>query len=285
MADNDNGIEGRPPDPFVAARINDPATPAAATFQLAGLLGDSDRDGLRRLYLNTALDYYVEFRNEDVVTVESVAPDQPPFVGLDATRISLKRDAQVEYVRTRAATTDAFTVDVQRGGVPGGFIPDPTDPTGTLPTDFTGTLPESVGFGCVPDTLQPRCVNLQTLDFQCHTQRGFTCQVTFCDTCFNATCRTCDDATCQTCGEATCQTCGQATCQTCVQATCATCNAATCVTCKFATCQTCLGNCWQTIGGRTCITCRITDCNLTRQQSVVTPCITQQGCPTLGRCP
>lgn len=24
MADNDKGIEGRPPDPFVAARINDP---------------------------------------------------------------------------------------------------------------------------------------------------------------------------------------------------------------------------------------------------------------------
>ena len=116
MADNDSGIEGRPPDPFVASRINDPGTPAPASFEISGLLGDSDRDGYRRLYLNTSLDYYVEFRTEDVLTVESVSPDQPPFVGLDATRVALNRDAQVAYVHSRpAAASDAFNIDARAG--------------------------------------------------------------------------------------------------------------------------------------------------------------------------
>jgi len=278
MADKDNGIEGRPPDPFVAARINDPGAPAPASFQLAGLLGDSDREGFRRLYLNTSLDYYVEFRSVDVLAVDSVTPDQPPFVGLDATRVTLNRDAQVEYVRSRAAAGDAFTVDVQGGGLPGGFTTDPTDPTGTLPTDFTGTLPESFGVGCVPDTLPPNC-QLQTFKtcatcgLQCITQ-GATCFVTRCNTCFGATCQTCEEATCRTCGQATCQTCDQVTCATC--ATCLTCNAG-------VTCVTCAGRCWKTVLGATCRTCEFTGCNW-NCQSVVTPCITKFRCPTLP-CP
>lgn len=284
MADNDKGIEGRPPDPFVAARINDPGAPAPASFQLSGLLGDSDRDGFRRLYLNTSLDYYVEFRSGDVLSVESVTADQPPFVGLDATRVTLTRDAQVDYIRSRTAAADPFAVNVQ-GGVPAGFTPDPTDPTitlptRTLPTDFTRTLPESIGVGCVPDTLTPRCLDTLLTRGTCLTCGG-TCGVTQCATCGNATCRTCFGATCQTCDQATCNTCDQATCNTCGQATCITCNAG-------ATCHTCFGGgCWKTVGGATCatcLTCQATACNWTCNwncQSVATPCVTQQRCPTL----
>ena len=300
MADNDNSIEGRPPDPFVAARINDPGAPAPASFQLAGLLGDSERDGYRRLYLNTALDYYVEFRTEDVLAVESVTPDQPPFVGLDATRVSLNRDAAVEYVHSRPASADGlaadgFAVDA-RAGLPGGLTPDtdltfPTGPTGTLPTDFT-TIPNSIAGGCVPDTLPPGCqldTVLGTCGNFCVTHK--TCQITQCNTCGNATCRTCFGGTCQTCDDATCQTCNQVTCATCASCltcnngpTCNTCN--TCLTCNNGvTCHTCVpGRCWPTIAGATCLTCKITVCNWNCQQSVAVPCVTQNGCPTLA-CP
>lgn len=295
--DENNGIEGRPPDPFVAARINDPGTPAPASFQLSGLLGDSDREGVRRLYLNTTLDYYVEFRNEDVLGVESVAPDQAPFVGLDATRVTLKRDAQIEYVRSQAAAGDAFAVDAQVGLPGGGFIPDPGDPDGTI-TGFTPGLPQTP-FGCVPDTLPPQC-RLETLQgtcIGCVTQKGTcigcitknaTCWITQCQTCDNATCRTCFGATCQTCDQATCQTCGQATCQTCDQATCQTCNPQQgcfppVTTFANATCQTCLVACWKTVAGNNCITFP-TVCNLTCQQTLDVGCISQRVCPTM-KCP
>ncbi len=267
MADNDNGIEGRPPDPFVAARVNDPGTPAPASFELAGLLGDSDRDGYRRLYLNTSLDYYVEFRTEDVLTVESVTPDQPPFVGLDATRVTLNRDAQVAYVHSRpAAASDAFNLDAQ-SGLPGGFTPD-TD-TGTLPTDLTNITIRTPG--CVPRTVfVNECWHTQ---IGCFT-RGVEC-ITQKATCFKLTCQTCDQATCHTC--VTCQTCDQATCATCNQATCQTCN-------NGVTCQTCIAAvCWPTLNG-TCQTCRITDCDVFCQSQLV-PCITKQRCPTVPACP
>ena len=292
MADKEEkGIDGRAPDPFVAARINDPAAPPPASFQLAGLLGDSDRDGIRRLYLNTTLDYYVEFKTDDVLAVESVTPDQPPFVGLDATRVTLNRDAQVEYVHSRPAAADAFNVDAQ-SGPPGGFGVDtietgtqPTAPTWTLPTDLTDTLPQTPG--CVPDTILRGCFpTRQTMCVSCGIAcitRNITCQVTACNTCRTcrgATCATCDDATCVTCGQATCATCDQATCQTCQQATCATCN--NCFTIPGGvTCQTCIAaRCWQTIGQATCATCRLTNCNNNCVSQLV-PCVTQNRCPTL----
>lgn len=229
-------IESRPPDPFVASRIENPAQPPTASFQLAGLLGDSDREGYRRLYLNTGLDYYVEFRNADVLAVEAVSPETAPFVGLDATRVTLNRDASVEYVRSRTGPPEGFDLDAQAGGL-AGFTPDPNGPTGGLPTDFTTNITtdfQSAGATCVPDTIfdtgcgQPpdtwwTCV-------ACFTQRD-------CPTVWNtcATCLTCGNATCRTCFQTTCRTCGQATCFTCA--------------------NTCRVNCL-TVGGRTCITCR-----------------------------
>src|SRR4051794_13055927 len=109
MADQSD-ITKRPADPFVAARISDPASTPPATLTLVGLLGDSDRPGNRRLYLNTRLDYWVEFRGEDVVAVDSIGPDQAPFQGLDSTRVTLNRDASVQYVHSRPAGGDPFAV-------------------------------------------------------------------------------------------------------------------------------------------------------------------------------
>lgn len=276
MADKEkSGIEGRAPDPFVAARINDPAAPAPASFQLAGLLGDSDREGYRRLYLNTALDYYVEFRTADVLAVDSVNPDQAPFVGLDATQVTLNRDARVEYIHSRPApAADAFSVDAQ-AGLPGGFGTDTID-TVTLPTDLTIQTR-----GCVPDTVLDRCLRTiqtcWTCGVRCLTQNR-TCWVTGCATCFGTACQTVHNATCVTCE--TCQTCDQATCQTCNQATCVTCGN-TCLTCNAGTCRTCNAvNCWQTVGRATCQTCQLTGCNNNCVSQLV-PCVTQNRCPTL----
>ncbi|MFP5417116.1 MAG: hypothetical protein ACLGHZ_09665 [Actinomycetes bacterium] len=237
---SDESIESRPPDPFVASRVNNPAEPPAASFQLAGLLGDSDREGYRRLYLSTSLDYYVEFKSADVLAVEAVSPETAPFVGLDATRVTLKRDAAVEYVRSRTGPPEGFELDVQPG-VPVGFTPDPNGPTGGLPTDFTTNITtdfQSAGVGCVPDTIFDDC-NLPPRTWwtcgptRCFTQR--TC-VTACNTC-GGTCVTCGNATCRTCFQATCQTCAQTTCRTCGNVTCRTLN---------------LQDCWRTIAGPTC---------------------------------
>jgi len=231
MADEDNDIEGRPPDPFVASRINNPGEPPVASFQLAGLLGDSDRDGFRRLYLNTRLDYYVEFRVEDVVAVDAIGAETPPFVGLDATRVTLKRDASVNYVRSRSGAQGGFELDAQlglpdAGALPGGFIPDPTDPGGGLPTNLTDTV-LSFGGPCVPRTVFNDCFQTVVTCWTCGDTACFTQQ----RTCYRTAC-----ATCVTC--ATCQTCGQATCQTCNRVTCRTCEA---------------DQCWNTVFNATCV--------------------------------
>lgn len=226
MAGKDDSIKGRPPDPFVAARINNPAEPPVASFSLAGLLGDSDRDGVRRLYLNTRLDYYAEFSVGDVLAVDDVGADTAPFLGLDATRVSLKRDATVNYVHSRSGPQEAFELDAQvglPGGVDlgGGFGTDPTDPTGGFPTQLTDLTLQSYGGPCVPRTLLDDCFRTVftcwTCGNQCFTQQR---------TCFRTQCATC--VTCDTCGLATCQTCNRLTCKTCdVQ-------------------------CWQTVVGATC---------------------------------
>ncbi len=57
-------LVNRPEDPFVRNRTV-AGGPRRDVVTLAGLLGDSDRAGCRRLYLTTQLDYFVEFRTDD----------------------------------------------------------------------------------------------------------------------------------------------------------------------------------------------------------------------------
>ena len=81
---------------------------------MLGFLGDSDRPGFRRLYFTRDLDYYAEFRTDDVVRIESIPADQPPFPGDEATRLTLRRDATVEYTRVRTPhSIDEFDADVR----------------------------------------------------------------------------------------------------------------------------------------------------------------------------
>jgi hypothetical protein len=252
MADDESPDRGegadRAQDPLVDRLRPDPSQPPQPTRTLQGVLGDSDRSGYRRIYFTPELDYYAEFREEDVIAFSDIAADQSPFLGELATRATLRRDATVDFTRShRARPLDEFDLDVRLSRAAGA----PAEPNtfGCGDTEF---------FGCTQFcTMDAECPG-PTGDCPVHTLacetvqiticRGNTCidvcetrRRTFCDQDTCVTCRTCDQATCHTC-----QTrCHQATCQTC---TCPTaCNQATCQTCQTRcnqdTCRTCETKC------------------------------------------
>jgi hypothetical protein len=106
----------RPQDPLVERRRPDPAQPPEPAVSMVGFLGDSDRPDYRRLYLTRDLDYYAEFRVDDVIDLEPIPQEQPPFPGEQATRLSLRREATIDYTRVRPARLlDEFDVDVRLG--------------------------------------------------------------------------------------------------------------------------------------------------------------------------
>jgi hypothetical protein len=265
--DRPEGAADRPQDPLVEQLRPDPSQPPQPALTLSGLLGDSDREGFRRLYFTADLGYYAEFRVEDVLALVAIAPDQAPFIGHEATRVTLRRDAMIEYTHTRTARPlDEFDLDVRLGAT--------RVPPGGAPDTFVATCWETCPVGCIeiPGGTDQTCF--------CG---GDTVQITICrgrtcvDVCTNATCRTdCGQATCDTChtqcGQATCATCR--TCNTqCGQATCDTCqtNCGTCQTnCGQATCDTCETRCGQPTCARTC------DC-VTRNPHVFT-CGNQRQC-------
>jgi len=239
--------------PFVDQVRPDPSAPPPAVVRLEGIVGNSDRQGWARLYLNRSLTYYAEFRREDVVFAEALSAEQSPIAGLEATRVSLRQDAVLEYTRTtRAKAGDQFDLDIQFVAAAPQIQVQP------------GIVTHTCANGCIvrtEETCRTDCGTCGT----CHTCPGqATCQT--CQTrCGQATCAgTCQ--TCQTqCGQATCAGTCQ-TCQTqCGQQTCVTCNTcqtqcgqATCAgTCQ--TCQTCRTQCGQPTCVDTCRTCVCTD--------------------------
>lgn len=117
-------IERRPQDDYVVRLRPTPSDPPPAGLELAGVLGDSDRPGMRRLYLDAGMRSYVEFSTADVIAVRDVPPGQPPFVGAAATAVTLRAGAQIDF--TRSHNTDDFEVafgpptgpDAVGGGLP-----------------------------------------------------------------------------------------------------------------------------------------------------------------------
>jgi len=103
-------------DPFVEKLRPNPSEPPPSVRVLEGLLGNSDREGYLRLYSTRELDDYAEFREEAVEHSEKIPSDQPPFVGLDATRVTIRRDATVEFTRTETPRPlSEFDLDVRLG--------------------------------------------------------------------------------------------------------------------------------------------------------------------------
>jgi hypothetical protein len=162
----------RPQDPIVQRLRPDPTQPPEAALTMSGFLGDSDRPGFRRLYFTHDLTFYAEFRGEDVLHMAPIPPEDPPFRGEEATRVALRRDATVDYTRSRRAPAfDEFDLDVQFGRVMSARLPN-------IPY-----LTDSCIHGCwrtaecdppvvTPASCGPTC---ETCDTNCGT----------CDTCVN----------------------------------------------------------------------------------------------------
>ena len=217
--------EELPEHPLVERLKPDPSQPAKRVTVLTGLPGKSDRAGYQRLYLTTKLDYYAEFPTSDMVHAEVVPADQSPFPGIEASRVSISRDATIHYIWAKSPQpVDEFDLDI-RLGVPVGAS------TGSA-------IPAKSIIGNTVCTCDGTCDS-------CHKT---------CGTCGNTcTCQTqCNQPTCG--GTCTCQTqCNQPTCAgTC---TCQTqCNQPTCGgTCSCH--KTCAPDCTFTCCGRpnTCI--------------------------------
>src|SRR3712207_227781 len=102
------------PDPLVESLVPDPSQPPPPTVTLAGLLGRSAKEGYWRLYFSSALEHYAEFKGEDVLGSVKIPKEQSPFAGLEATRVWLKREAEVEYTRTESWRVRA---EVLEGGI------------------------------------------------------------------------------------------------------------------------------------------------------------------------
>jgi hypothetical protein len=101
-------------DPVVERLVPDPSQPPAPTVSLLGLLGRSTKEGYWRLYFSTELNRYAEFKEEDVLHSVKVPRALPPFLGMEATRVWLRADAEIEYTRHESRRVQA---KVLQGGL------------------------------------------------------------------------------------------------------------------------------------------------------------------------
>jgi hypothetical protein len=199
--------------PFVGRLRPEPSQPPERVRVLEGLLGNSDREGYKRLYFTRELDYYAEFRIEDVVYSEPIPPDHPPLVGLDGTRVGIRWDAPIEFTRVRTPRpVDEFDLDVRLAASRRGL-------------EAMRAYKDTHGDDCDPctgdGTTCPGVTEGETCGYSCWATcpGNYTCQT--CagqETCGGHTCQTCAGQ--QTCGGHTCNdnvhTCGgQETCETC----------------------------------------------------------------------
>lgn len=119
-------------DPLGERLRSDLAAPPHKAVTLAGLLGDSERPGYKRLYFSAALDHYAEIHSEDILHRGPIDPANPPFIGLVSTRLTVKRCAVIDYVRsTLSDAFDDFDIDVRlsAGAGSSGVHPTPSRTT------------------------------------------------------------------------------------------------------------------------------------------------------------
>ena len=62
--------------------------PAPKVFTLSGLYGGSAGSDRHSLYFHSRLAYQIKITAIDVLAVESIAPDQLPFVGANNTQVT-----------------------------------------------------------------------------------------------------------------------------------------------------------------------------------------------------
>jgi hypothetical protein len=102
--------EGLRQDAFVEKVTPDPTQPVQPMAVLEGLLGRSCWEGYWRLYLTDKLNGYLEFKEGDVLNSESI-PKEQSKLGLESTRIWLRRDAEIVRVRSRRGRASDFMAE------------------------------------------------------------------------------------------------------------------------------------------------------------------------------
>jgi hypothetical protein len=95
------------PDQLVESLVPDPSQSPTPTVSLTGLLGRSAKEGYWRLYFSSTLERYAEFKEEDVLHSMKVPRALPPFLGMEATRVWIRHDAEIEYTRTESRRVQA----------------------------------------------------------------------------------------------------------------------------------------------------------------------------------
>ena len=120
------------PDQLVDSLVPDPSQPPTPTVSLLGLLGRSAEEGFWRLYFSTELNRYAEFKEEDVLHSVKVPRALPPFLGMEATRVWIRADAEIEYTRTESRKVRASGL---QGGLAARSPIYPPDPVLRSPID------------------------------------------------------------------------------------------------------------------------------------------------------
>jgi len=95
------------PDQLVDNLVPDPSQPPTPSVSLLGLLGRSAKEGYWRLYFSSKLNRYAEFKEEDVLHSVKVPRALPPFLGMEATRVWIRAEAEIEYTRTESRRVQA----------------------------------------------------------------------------------------------------------------------------------------------------------------------------------
>jgi nucleoid-associated protein YgaU len=165
--------EGLTPNDFTESLVPDPSQPPPRTIVLEGLLGRSPKEGYWRLYFNEELSNYAEFREEDLRHHESIPREHYPLPGLEANKVWLDADAQVDFTNTESRRMQAEFLrgDIAEGSLmgagmagavaaggggplPGPSIAGPCGPPQTIPAICRPTSPQ---FGCPPQTIPAIC--------------------------------------------------------------------------------------------------------------------------------
>jgi len=153
----EEGSRGQEQDERVK-RLRPQATdPPPDVLELIGFRGLDPNPEYARLYLNRALTYYVRFRREDA-QFEAIPRGQHPIPEEDVTAVTLRREARVEYVRSRRLdeVDDQFDLDLRissDGGTDWGVPQLLTNGTTTMLTTIIITMPTTI-----PTTISPSAV-------------------------------------------------------------------------------------------------------------------------------
>ena len=113
--------EGLTPNDFTESLVPDPSQPPPRTIVLEGLVGRSPKEGYWRLYFNEELSNYAEFKEEDLRHQESIPREHYPLPGLEANKVWLDADAQVDFTNTESRRVQAEFLrgDIAEGSLMG----------------------------------------------------------------------------------------------------------------------------------------------------------------------